>query len=279
MCLPCAAWNIDKILRRRGAKFGRGERLRDRDLKSSTSLPGDCNSRVAPVAFGMIRLVLFDIDGTLVHTGGAGSKAFARAFASEFGVANGTEKLKFAGRTDVSLVREFFTNEHIEPTPENFARFFAGYLRWLREIIVDCKGGTCRGVPEFYQSLRALPEPPLVGLLTGNIQQGARIKLEHFSLWPWFAFGAFADDHEDRDQIAAAALRRGSQQCGRELRGEEVLVIGDTPLDIRCGRAIGAKVLAVATGGASLEELKRHDPDWAVPDLSDISAGQVLGGD
>jgi phosphoglycolate phosphatase len=227
----------------------------------------------------MVRLVLFDIDGTLVHTGGAGTKAFARAFASEFGIADGTERLKFAGRTDVSLVREFFTNEHIEPSPENFARFFASYLGWLREIIADCKGGACRGVPEFYQSLRTQPEPPLIGLLTGNIKQGARIKLEHFDLWQWFPFGAFADDHEERDFIAAAALRRGREQCGRELRGEEVLVIGDTPLDIRCGRAIGAKVLAVATGSVALPELQRHNPDWAVLDLTHVSATRVLGGD
>jgi hypothetical protein len=97
--------------------------------------------------------------------------------------------------------------------------------------------------------------------------------LERFDLWEKFPFGGFADDHEERDQIAAAALRRGSQHFGRDLRGEEVLVIGDTPLDIRCGRAIGAKVLAVATGGATLEELERHNPDWAVPDLTHSSTG------
>jgi phosphoglycolate phosphatase-like HAD superfamily hydrolase len=224
----------------------------------------------------MIHLVLFDIDGTLVHTGGAGVKAFARAFASEFGVADGAERLKFAGRTDVSLVREFFTLQRIEPSPENFDRFFASYLHWLQQLIPDCHGGACHGVLEFYQELRARPEPPLTGLLTGNIKRGARIKLERFNLWEKFPFGGFADDHEERPKIAAAALRRGSEQFGRDLRGEEVLVIGDTPLDIHCGRAIGAKVLAVATGGAPLEELRRHQPDWAVPDLTHISAAQFL---
>jgi phosphoglycolate phosphatase len=229
---------------------------------------GSCNSHIPPLAYGMIRLVLFDIDGTLLHTGGVGIKAFARAFASEFGISDGTERLKFSGRTDVSLVREFFTHHGIEASRPNFDRFFAAYLHWLQLLIPDCKGGACHGVLEFYDSLRALPEPPLTGLLTGNIKKGARIKLERFNLWEKFPFGGFADDHEERDQIAVAALRRGSEQIGRELRGEEVLVIGDTPLDIRCGRAIGAKVLAVATGGASFEELEHHNPDWLVPDLT-----------
>ena len=226
----------------------------------------------------VIRLVLFDIDGTLLHTGGAGIKAFAMAFAHEFGVRDGPERLKFAGRTDVSLVREAFTNHGIEATRANFDRFFAVYLSFLRKFIVECKGGACRGVLEFHQALLAQPEPPLLGLLTGNIKQGAQIKLERYQLWDKFAFGGFADDHEERDQIAAVAHQRGSARLGRVVRGEEVLVIGDTPLDIRCARAIGAKVLAVASGGATLEELRPHRPDWAVADLSQISAADVMDG-
>jgi len=220
----------------------------------------------------MVRLVLFDIDGTLVHSGGAGVKAFGHACHSEFGVAEGAARIKFAGRTDVSLVREFFVGHGFEPSPENFQRFFESYLGWLRRTLPESQGGPCAGVLEFMAALETLPEPPVIGLLTGNIRRGAQLKLEHYGLWHKFPFGGFADDHEDRDQIAVAAHRRGSDHFQRPLNGNEVLVIGDTPFDIRCGRAIQARVLAVATGGATLEQLQAHQPNWAVRDLREITA-------
>ncbi|MSU59317.1 MAG: HAD family hydrolase [Pedosphaera sp.] len=225
----------------------------------------------------MTRLVLFDIDGTLVHTGGAGIKAFAKVFATEFNAHNGVEQIKFAGRTDVNLVREFFGQHKIPATPENFLRFFERYVHHLEHILADSHKVECPGVRQMINGLRALPQPPVIGLLTGNIRLGAEIKLRAFNLWREFETGAFADDHEERDQIAHAAHRRGSRLLKRELRGEEIVVIGDTPLDIRCGRAIGAKVLAVATGGATLPELKQHAPDWAVNDLTEVTAQEVAG--
>jgi len=225
----------------------------------------------------MVRLVLFDIDGTLVRTGGAGVKAFARAFATEFSMANGFERLKFAGRTDYSLVREFFGFNQIAPTPGNFERFFKRYVFWLDHILRESETEVCPGVWEFIRELQALPQAPVLGLLTGNIRLGAEIKLRHFNLWNVFETGAFGDDHEDRDQIAAVAQQRGSRILETQLRGDQVLVIGDTPHDIRCARAIGAKALGVATGGSKLEDLKLHQPDWAIPDMRAISAREVVG--
>ena len=117
----------------------------------------------------MVKLVLFDIDGTLVHTGHAGTQAFARTFATEFNAHGGLEKMKFAGRTDVSLVREFFKHNDITATPENFRRFFDSYIFWLDQILARSKTEICPGVWELLRDLRALPKPPIIGLLTGNI--------------------------------------------------------------------------------------------------------------
>src|SRR5208283_3004732 len=144
---------------------------------------------------------------------------------------------------------------------ENFRRFFQSYVFWLDHLVANSNGEICRGVPEFIRDLQALPQPPTLGLLTGNIQLGAEIKLRQYGLWENFEFGGFADDHEDRNHIAMAALQRGRRVLGPGLQPQEIIVVGDTPFDVRCGKFMGAKTLAVATGGAKLEELKACDPD------------------
>ena len=223
----------------------------------------------------MVRLVLFDIDGTLVHTGHAGTRAFAKTFATEFDLGHGSERMKFAGRTDVSLVREFFKIHGLPETVHNFRRFFENYVFWLDWILAHSTGHACRGICELIEDLRSLPQPPALGLLTGNIQLGAEIKLRHFGLWESFVMGGFADDHEDRNHIAAAALERGRRVLDRHLHPQEIVVIGDTPFDVRCGKFIGAKTLAVATGGSTLAELKSHGADWTVEDLTQIRARDI----
>jgi phosphoglycolate phosphatase-like HAD superfamily hydrolase len=125
--------------------------------------------------------------------------------------------------------------------------------------------------------LQALPESPVLGLLTGNIQLGAEIKLRKYGLWQHFQFGGFADDHEDRNHIAVAALERGRRILGANLQPQEVVVVGDTPYDVRCGKFIGAKTLAVATGGSKLDELLACAPDWAVKDLTGINVREICG--
>ncbi|MGH8023261.1 MAG: HAD family hydrolase [Limisphaerales bacterium] len=224
----------------------------------------------------MVELFLFDIDGTLVRTGGAGVEAFRRVFATEFNATDGFEKLKFAGRTDTGLVREFFEYHRIPMTRENTGRFFEHYVFLLDHILSQGSPRACEGVLEFLAALEALPQPPLVGLLTGNIRLGAEIKLRHCGLWERFEMGAFADDSADRNLIAVAARERGGRLLGKELRGDQMVVIGDTAHDVRCGRFIGAKVLAVATGGATLDELKEHQPDWAVRSLSSVTAKEIV---
>ena len=223
----------------------------------------------------MVRLVLFDIDGTLINSGGAGEKAFARVFASLFDVPNGTENLHFAGRTDPSIVREFFLINKIDPVPENFTRFFDAYVFWLDHLLHQLSGFVLPGVHDLIRQLNELSTPPVLGLLTGNIRLGARIKLGHFQLWDAFVTGGFGDDHEDRCEIAAVARDRGAKLLGKRLRGEEVLVIGDTPLDIACANAIKARVLAVATGKFTSAQLAEHKPTWTAEQLSQVCAREL----
>jgi phosphoglycolate phosphatase-like HAD superfamily hydrolase len=218
----------------------------------------------------MVGLVLFDIDGTLIRTGGAGVKAFARVFDRVFNARDGFEKLKFSGRTDYSLVREFFLVHQIPVTRENFEQFFDYYAFWLDQELHSNHCEICPGVLEFMEGLKRLRPAPIMGLLTGNIRLGAEMKLRHLQIWDHFHIGGFGDDHEDRNEIAAIARDRGSRLLGRRLDGKEIVVIGDTPLDIKCGRSISARVIAVATGGATMADLRPYQADWTVPDLRSL---------
>jgi phosphoglycolate phosphatase-like HAD superfamily hydrolase len=224
----------------------------------------------------MIRLILFDIDGTLIKTGGAGEKAFAKVCEREFNVPDATRHLHFAGRTDPSIVRDFFEKFGIVATPENFTRFFSAYVIWLEKILGTLDGSVLPGVRELIAGFQAMSHRPVIGLLTGNIKQGAQLKLTHYRLWDSFTMGAYGDDHEDRNRVAAIARDRGSEILGTQLRGEEVLVIGDTPRDIQCARAIDAKVLAVATGIFTIDQLGEFRPHWLLPTLASANAEEFV---
>jgi phosphoglycolate phosphatase len=223
----------------------------------------------------LIRLALFDIDGTLVRTGGAGVRAFGRAGELVFRVDDGARHLRFPGRTDASLLREFLDNHGIPETPETTTGFYDSYVFLLDHYLQQAEGRLCPGVEQFLDALEQHPTPPLLGLLTGNIRLGAEIKLRHFGLWHRFRLGAFGDDHEDRNVLAAVALRRARELLGDNLPPNEVLVVGDTVHDIACARAVGARVLAVATGGDSMTDLAAARPDWLLPDLTGADAAEI----
>lgn len=218
----------------------------------------------------MVRAILFDVDGTLIRTRGVGVQAFARAFNTLFKFPDTTKKISFAGRTDVSLAKEYFRLNNYTPTPQDIENFFAAYVFWLYEMIKYSDGGVCDGVVEFIHKAKRLSPPPLIGLLTGNIRLGAEIKLRHFGIWDEFEIGAFSDDAEDRNEIARIAYERACRALGERLDGNQIVVVGDTKHDINCARAIGARALAVGTGGEPIERLKMYSPDWAVQNLNEI---------
>jgi len=213
-------------------------------------------------------ICLFDIDGTLIASGGAGKAAMEAALASEFGLPHVIEKLSLSGRTDRAILRDVFQLYGLADTPANWERMVQAYLRHLPGCLAQSDGRILPGIAMLLRSLSACRHVA-VGLLTGNTRQGARVKLGHFGIDHHFTFGGYGDQHLDRDDVAREALAAARQLFGAAIRTERVWVIGDTPLDIRCARSIGAKVAAVATGWHSTEELAAHRPDLLFADLGD----------
>jgi phosphoglycolate phosphatase-like HAD superfamily hydrolase len=214
------------------------------------------------------RLWLFDIDGTLIRTGGAGKAAMSAALVSRFGTAPHTGDVPFSGRTDRSIVRDLFRHHRVEETAENVRDFCAEYVRRLRGLLASHGGAVLPGARSWLEHL-AGAEDTHVGLLTGNLRDGAAHKLMHYGLWDFFPFGGFGDHHLDRDGVAWEALEAACRHLGHEISGAAVCVVGDTPQDVRCARAIGARAVAVATGNYSLAELRVERPDVLLEDLRD----------
>jgi phosphoglycolate phosphatase len=219
------------------------------------------------------QVLLFDIDGTLINTSGAGGAALNLALHDEFGISE-PKKISLSGRTDRGIALELFEFHRIEPTESNWTKFRTAYLARLRDLLPHRQGIVLPGVRILLRRL-ATASQTAMGLLTGNVFEGARHKLEHFGLFEHFRFGGFGDEHPCRDDVARAALRSVHDHHGED-QERQVWVIGDTPLDIRCARAIGAKVIAVATGHHSVEELASHSPDFAVATLEDPAPWQTL---
>jgi phosphoglycolate phosphatase len=225
-----------------------------------------------------MHIVLLDIDGTLVLTGGAGQTAFAQTLAADFGIPQIETKVAFAGRSDRAIVVDLFRAHGISVSEENWQRFCAGYLSRLDDALANHKGYVLPGVGKFLSTVAARDDVAL-GLLTGNVREGARRKLSYYDLWHWFPFGGFGDDHLERCDIAAAALaaarlhlngRTPDANAPASRPNGEIIVIGDTLHDITCGRSIGARCVAVATGHTPAAELSMGKPDVVVETLEDI---------
>lgn len=216
-------------------------------------------------------LLLWDIDGTLVSSGGAGMRALAAGLHNAFGINGLLDDIEFAGRTDRWIMRRIFGKYSIEATEANFARYADAYLEALPPALA---GASARILPGVRERLidSAGDARCAQGLLTGNLRRGAQVKLAHHGLWEFFPFGAFADDAELRDELGPFAVRRAQERHGVAFAPERVWVIGDTPHDIACARAIGARSLAVATGGSTLADLAAHGPTALLPDLADAGA-------
>jgi phosphoglycolate phosphatase-like HAD superfamily hydrolase len=214
------------------------------------------------------KLLLFDIDGTLLLTGRAGEHALRVAFKERFGVDDDLSSISFAGSTDGAIARQMFAAHDISPTPENIADLFDGYVHHLALELPRREGKVLPGIIELLDALHGR-EDCVLGLLTGNIEKGAELKLSHYGVWDFFEFGAFADDHVDRNKLGPVAHSRAVEKHGISFEAEDVFVLGDTPRDIDCARAAGFVAVAIATGSCGQDELAAHQPDFLFEDLSD----------
>ena len=217
------------------------------------------------------RLLLFDIDGTLIDSGGAGLQSLKDVLRQQFGVTDDLEGVEVAGRTDVGIVHQILRKQKIAVTPQNTALFLERYLDLLALELPQRQGRLLPGVQELLFRLQARPQNVLA-LLTGNLQRGAQLKLSHYGVWEYFELGAFADDHHDRNALGPFAQRRAREKHAIDFTAADIDVIGDTPHDIACGKAIGARTIAVATGRFSRAQLAAHQPDVLVDDFSEVEA-------
>lgn len=218
-----------------------------------------------------MKLVLFDIDGTLLTASGAGRRALDQALRDVYGTAGPIDGYDFRGGTDPQIIRDLLGRAGMGESAIA-AGETAVYRRY--EALLETEIGDGRGV-SVYPGVRALVETlaacadVVVGLLTGNIEAGARIKLRPTGLWPHFRLGAYGSDDADRTRLPHVAAGRAERLVGRTFRGPDTVIIGDTPRDIGCARAFGATAIAVATGWHSLEDLAAHRPDHVFVDFSD----------
>jgi phosphoglycolate phosphatase-like HAD superfamily hydrolase len=221
-----------------------------------------------------VRLFLFDIDGTLVTARGAGRLAIGHALATTYGVTGPLDTYDFRGKTDQRIVWDLMRGAGLDDAriAAGLAACFDAYVAELETLIGD--GARVTVLPGIGELVRALArrDDAVVGLLTGNIERGAQVKLRPTALWPLFRVGAFGSDDIDRRRLPAIACERAHRLTGHRFPFEAVTIIGDTPLDVDCARACGAVAVAVATGFHPAEDLKACGPDLFFVDFADVPA-------
>ena len=218
------------------------------------------------------KLILWDIDGTLIKSHGAGMRAMEKALTKRFGKNVSLDMIDWAGRTDTWLTGEIFRHVGLPDTPQNAHDYLEAYLELLpQELAGGPQGHVLPGVLELLEELHHHPTIAQ-GLLTGNLKRGAEFKLTHYKVWHYFEFGAFADDSPRRNDLGPHAMRRAKERHAVEFAPDRTFIIGDTPHDIECGKVIGARTIAVATGKFSVAELAAHRPTAVFENFADTAA-------
>jgi phosphoglycolate phosphatase len=217
----------------------------------------------------LIKAVLFDIDGTLLHTGGAGAVAWQRAFLELYEVEANIGEHTHAGMTDPEIAEIVFREVmHREGSPEERAEAIGCYLGHLADAVAESEGYfVIEGIEELLPRLVA--DGILLGIVTGNIEAAAHIKLARGDLNRYFTFGGYGSDSHDRTELTKKALERGGEVSGHPLDKAETIAIGDTPRDIRAGHGAGIKVVGVATGSYAMDELTDAGADWSLENVSE----------
>ena len=223
----------------------------------------------------MKRLVLFDIDGTLLSAGGAGARAVRHAMLEVYGETGQIGGYNMGGRTDPQIVRELLTADGwtVEDVDAGLERLWDAYIGRLRVEIQTAEIRALPGVPELLDRIQASGDPTVLGLLTGNVKEGARLKVDAAGLgFDRFRVGAYGSDHWQRPELPAVAARRARDATGLDFTGKEIVIIGDTPFDISCGAHLDVRTIATATSTHPAQELATHGPDYLFDDLSDVDA-------
>ncbi len=216
-----------------------------------------------------MKLLLFDIDGTLISAGGAGSRSLTKAFEKLLGIKDAFNNFEMAGKTDIQIIKEGLLKWNIEAKSDLIYAIIEEYLSLLKIEIQNNSKHIKPGVLDFIHfNISQLGYP--MGLLTGNLEKGARIKLEPFNLNPLFPIGAYGSDHENRNYLLPIAVERFQKTYRRKINFHQCIIIGDTPRDVECAKIYGAKAVAVATGPYSETELLKTKADVVVKDLSHI---------